>query len=192
MKSYIFKKCVIAGVLFSTLLIFNVVTMKALGLAMLPIYWQIDVGAFAIISLIGFLLPMAGQLVLSLLSLIVHYVLCLANILLYASAGRVFDWSMMELLDEAGTVGGMVIVPTKPVFILTVLLVSFIALVIIVKHYSKVSYYKKFLHNFLYLMGLSGLVTCVILESIIPTKILSTYDENRYFTSPSFIYSTFE
>lgn len=192
MKSYIFKKVVLSALLLMCLLAIEVVTFRFLTHTNLPTYWYIDIGVFLLISVFVFLLPFIVQVIISNLMLIIHALLCVTNLILFKSSGRCFDWSMLKLLSETAEVESMVVVPAKQVIFIVGVVLFFLAVSIILKIKQKKKHYPRFVHNFLYILALGVVASIIVLESFVPYAILKKYDKETYFTSDSFMFSTFE
>lgn len=192
MKNYVIRKAILAVSLFIAFMAIEVLTFRFLAGINLPTLWYIDVGVFFLISCFVFVMPFMVQVVLSNIFLLFHYLLALTNLLIFNSSGRYFDWGMLKLVSETLTVGDMVKVPVAKTFLLSIVFVGFLLFSILIKFKQKKLYYKKFVHKFVFVLSLGLMTSVIVIEAFIPAKILRTYDNDSYFTSPSFMFSTFE
>lgn len=191
MEKYLVKKSLSATIFVLFAIMMEVIMFISIGMGVMPVYWLIDVSGYILFAVIVFLLPLKVQNVMLAITLIAHAVLCLVNICLFASAGRIFDWPMIFLMGEAAEAMGMAIFPVLEIVLISSIVLSYL-LMIIFLFVCKGSYYKKFIKKASNLIFVGLMVCLVLIQAVMPSRILKNYEEETYFTSDSFEYVTLE
>lgn len=191
MDKYNLKKNLLSISFTVILFVQQMVLFNGLQMGLVPQYWIIDLSAYIVCAIILYLLPINLQYLISLLIMFLSSLMCIVNLTLYETVLRIFDWSMLKLLGEAGAVFGMARFPFGDVACIIVLFFSYIALVAIISLIRNRGNYKRFIKQSGRLVFVMVAILIIIVEAILPQKIISCYDE-MYFVSDSYEYVTFQ
>lgn len=172
----------------------EILMMKYLNMGFLPEYWLIDITAFLAIGLVVYFLPLIMQRILSLCVIIVTCCISYTNICIYASTERVFDLSMLKLVNETVQAKDMAIFPKLQGCLLITIILFYIAFWIIqsIKFKLDKIEYKRFIKKALNLIAIGGILGCIAVQLAAPMLILRNYEQETFFTSDSYDYSSFE
>ena len=179
MRNFVFKKLMLSVVLYVLFVVFEMITLVHMGMSLMPTFWYIDIGVFLLVSFIAFILPLAAQVIVSIVFLIVHYIFCLLNACIYSSTSRVFDWGMLGLLGETAEAASMVVIPFFLVSALTLLTIAYIVFSIYIKRRTVSPAYSWFIKR-------AGTIVCCVFvggmiafQPIASNIILNTYDRDE-------------
>lgn len=190
MKKYEIRKLIMALSFILCMLIIEVTTFATLNMGILPKYWWLDVGFYFILAIIFYFSPYILQNILSLTFILLNLILNYVIICVYASSGRIFDWSMMLLLNETRVAISMAVYPILPLIIMLVAFIGYIVLWSFNTKFIKTSY-KEFIKKLSNLFALIGLSVVVTIVGITPIQILKKSSKESYFTSDGFMFASF-
>lgn len=190
MKNYVAKKLcfMMAYIIFSV--VFQMCCFSTLNMGIFSSYWYIDFGIYWAIGIILFLLPMRVQEISSLVLLCFQGLFLNVISTIYTSTGRVFDIGMFTLAKETRKVLNMIVLAKGMLVLYICTIVIFIFAIILTRHMAVSVPYKHFIKRISNLAWAGCFVLIVVLQALIPARILSRYKKETYFLSDSFAYAT--
>lgn len=189
MKKYVIKKAILSlWFCFISLMLVSI-TFPYMEMTPHASFLMYDILALIIISAICFAMPTIAQFIVQLGLLIFELLVLNASISIYASSKNVFNWTMITLIKEAKISSGMAVIPLLPIIVCVCAISPYVITMIFLKT-EKINL-KKFYKSLLICSEAVVLTFTSLFAVDYKEAFVKKYDVNAYYSSDSFMYSTF-